>query len=502
MSRKKGVLFSYLLLMVEMVSSILFTPFLISSLGQAEYGIFILISSITTSLMLLDLGVGNAVVRYMAKYRVLDDKRAQQNFLAMTTLFYLAISVLIIVLSMFIQNLLPTFFNRTLSIKELEIAEVMLGITVINAAVTLMISPYDKTIIAFENFVFSKILAIFKTVVRVSISILALKMGGDAITLVTINLIVTIIFGIFSFLFVSLKLTIIPKFNGIDISFIKEVGSYTIFIFIQMVATQINSVVDKVLLGSLVSTTMVGIYAIGSQISMYFQSIAGSINGILMPGVVKLVELNAEAKDFMEEMIRVGRILFMILGFIWITFVVFGQSFVNLWVGNENSEGYLVAVIIIFPMIFSMTQSVGSQILWAKGKHQVQAYLKIIVSILNIGLTLVLIKWNPLIGASLGTAISLLVGDVLVMNVVYSKIIKISIKNYYIRLFKGIVPSLFFVLITGLIVNVKMVNSWKGFLISCAIMTGSYILVMWFLGMNKYEKDVVKSFTRKLHFKA
>ena len=77
--RKKGAILSYVLMVFEMLSSIFFTPFLIRSFGQAEYGIYSLVSSITAYLTLLDLGVGNALVRYMSKFRVLGEEKKQRN---------------------------------------------------------------------------------------------------------------------------------------------------------------------------------------------------------------------------------------------------------------------------------------------------------------------------------------------------------------------------------------------------------------------------------------
>ena len=71
MNRKTGVVLSYVLLVVEIFSTLLFTPFLIRTLGQAEYGIYQLVLSITAYLALLDLGVGNSVIRYITATLIL-----------------------------------------------------------------------------------------------------------------------------------------------------------------------------------------------------------------------------------------------------------------------------------------------------------------------------------------------------------------------------------------------------------------------------------------------
>ena len=63
MGRKQGVILSYILMIFEVLSTLLITPFLIRTLGQAEYGVYKLSASITAYLLLLDLGVGNAIIR-------------------------------------------------------------------------------------------------------------------------------------------------------------------------------------------------------------------------------------------------------------------------------------------------------------------------------------------------------------------------------------------------------------------------------------------------------
>ena len=74
MNRKIGLVFSYGVMITEIVSAMFVTPFIIRSLGQAEYGIYQLTSSITAYLIIFDLGVGNSVIRYMAKFRANNDR--------------------------------------------------------------------------------------------------------------------------------------------------------------------------------------------------------------------------------------------------------------------------------------------------------------------------------------------------------------------------------------------------------------------------------------------
>lgn len=495
MARKQGVIFSYIYMVFEILSSVLFTPFLIRSLGQSEYGVYSLVASITAYLLLLDLGVGNAIVRYMAKFRALDDKAQMRRFLGITIIFYGAIALIVVVVGLIMQNYIPAFFNKGLTAAELAKAKEMFSITMINAAFTLFIAAFVKTVIAFEKFVLSKILEILKIVFRVGLSVLCLVLGMGGVGVVAVNLAMTAVFGLVYIVYVLKKLHIIPQFHGVDLGFIKEVVGYSFFIFLQMLATQINNLTDQVLLGALVASSagILAVYAAGAQITHYFQSIAGSINGVLMPGVVRMVERQAAPKQLQDEMVRIGRILFMVLGLVYTVFLVNGRVFMQLWAGKPNIDGYWVAVIIMLPMIFYLVQSIGSQILWAMGRHKVQAVLQICVSAANILLTAALIRWNPLIGASIGTAVSMLVGNVVVMNIVFTKDIHISMKEYYQGLFKGILPCLLITGICGFFARWIPVSGAPGFVLNCICMVSVYGITMFIFGANETEKKLVLS---------
>ena len=73
MNRKIGVILSYVLMFFEVLSTLLLTPCMLSTLGQAEYGVYRLSGTIVAYLLLLDLGVGNASVRFFSKYRANND---------------------------------------------------------------------------------------------------------------------------------------------------------------------------------------------------------------------------------------------------------------------------------------------------------------------------------------------------------------------------------------------------------------------------------------------
>lgn len=488
------------MMIFEVLSTLLLTPFIIRTLGQAEYGVYKLSASVVAYLLLLDLGVGNAITRYIAKFRASGEKEQSQKFLGVATIYYTVIALVALIAGVVLIAVFPKAFAKGLTASEIKLGQELLFITMINAAVTLGTAAYNNVIIAYERFTVSKGVPIIQIIVRMALTVVMLKGGFGSVGIVMVNLLMTVVCRGFFIIYVLFRLKLRPKFKGIEISFVKEIILYSSMILIQMIATQLNATVDQILIGSLVasSAAILAVYSVGTQVTQYFQSMGTAFTSVLMPGIVKMVESGVDSKTLTDEMIRIGRIILIALGLIWGGFLACGQQFITLWAGADNSNAYFVAVILMTAYMFILTESIGTQILWAMNQHKEQAILKGIIVLLNILLTVVLIKWQPLIGATIGTFISLVLGDVVVMNVIFRKKLKMNLGYYYKGLTKGILPCIAVATAVGFVAKHFLKNGgWISLLLEVAIICLVYAVCILMFGMNTYEKNMVLSVLRK-----
>lgn len=500
MNRKTGVLLSYILMIFEILSTLLLTPFIIRTLGQAEYGVYKLAAAVNAYLLLLDLGAGNAVTRFVAKYRATSEKEKSEKFLGVATLYYAFIAILTVIIGIVIVLIFPHAFSAGLTPEETSFGQKLLLITMINSCVTLGTSAYTNTILAYERFAVSKGSSIIQILLRVALTYLVLKLGLGSIGIVTVNLLMTVLCRGFFVYYVLVHIKLKLVFKKIEVSFVKEIIAYSTWILLQMIATQINASVDQILIGSLVSSSAVilAVYGVGTQIVQYFQSIGSAFTGVLMPGIVRMVEEGAPPKQLTDEMVRIGRIIFMVLGIILSGFAICGKQFVVLWAGEANEQAYYVTLILMVAYILYLTESVGGQILWAKNEHREQSILKLAIVCLNVILTVFLIRWEPLIGATIGTFVSIILGDVVVMNIIFKKKLRINLLRYYKGLFKGIVTCLFISVVAGVLIHGRVGTGWIPFIIEVCVICVVYVVSMYLFGMNQYEKNLCKSIFSKM----
>lgn len=493
---------SYILMIFEVLSTLLLTPFIIRALGQAEFGVYKLAVAITAYLLLLDLGIGNAITRYIAKFKVENDVERAEQFLGVATIFYTVISLIALIIGFVLIDIFPSAFAKGLNSNEIKLAQVLLGITSINSAVTLGTSAYTNVLIAYERFKISKGANIIQIIARIILSYAALTAGLGSVGLVTINLITTLVCRFFYVFYVLYIIKLRPRFKNIERTFIREIIVYSGFIFLQMIATQLNASVDQILIGSLVdsSSSILAVYGVGTQIVQYYQQIGTAFTGVLMPGIVKMIEDKADTKSITDEMIRIGRIILLVLALIWSGFIVIGRDFIELWAGTSYLQAFWVTLILISAYMLILSEAVGTQVLWAMNQHKEQSVLKIGIVLVNIILTIALIRWNPLIGATFGTFIALVIGDIVIMNIIFVKKIGMNISYYYKNLLKGILPSAAVTVILGLIIkSIIPMTGWYAMLIYGLVVTIAYIFLLYIFGMNSYEKELCFSIIKKFY---
>ena len=75
--KKTGIVISYITLAVSTIIGFVFSPFLLKMIGDSQYGIYSLAKSLISFIAILDLGLGQTIVRYVAKAKALEDEEQE-----------------------------------------------------------------------------------------------------------------------------------------------------------------------------------------------------------------------------------------------------------------------------------------------------------------------------------------------------------------------------------------------------------------------------------------
>lgn len=244
-------------------------------------------------------------------------------------------------------------------------------------------------------------------------------------------------------------------------------------------------------IATLAGTTAVAIYGVGGQINTLYLQFSSSISNVFVPKVNRIVAESNDDTQLTRLFTKVGRIQFMVLGLILSGFIFLGIPFVKIWAGPEYGASYVVALLLIIPVTVPLIQNLGIEIQRAKNMHKARAVVYMAIAIANVFISIPLIKLMGPAGAALGTAISLVAGNVIFMNWYYHARIGMNIIYFWKEIAKFI-PALIAPCVAGMAVmkyaNITGLVQLAAFAIVYMVI---YAFSMYFLGMNSEEKQLI-----------
>ncbi len=495
--RKLGAILSYFSIIISTIVQFIYTPFLIRMLGQSEYGLYSLIASIIGYLTVLDLGFGNAIIIYTAKYRAKKEYNREAKMQGMFKVIFYIIGIIIALIGIVLYFNVENIFGNTMTLQEIEKAKIMVIILIFNLIITFAFNIYSSIINAYEKFIFQKLIAIANTLLKPMLMIPLLFLGYKSITMCIAITIVNIIIVLSNYFYCRKKLNITVKFQGFDRKLFITIFSYSFFIFLGIVVDKVNWSIDQIILGAISGTAAVSVYATAGQLNQLFINLSTAVSGVFLPKISKMVANKATTCELTNEMIKVGRIQYYIIFLMATGFILVGKPFIVWWVGEEYVISYYIALLLILPVCFPLIQNLGISILQAMNMHKFKAIVTSIMAVINVIISYFLAKKYGELGAALGTTIALIVCNILIMNIYYKKKIGLEIEKFWKEIGKMSIPFTIPLIAIIIIMYYSNLLGIVGVIVYASIYTIAFTATSYFLVMNSYEKSLIKKLFKK-----
>lgn len=496
--KKAGVVLSYISQAVLVLSGIIYTPIMLRLLGQSEYGLYQMVNATVSYLGLLSFGFSSSYMRFYSRFRINNSEReiAQLNGMFMT--IFMVISGVCLICGFFMVTNVEAIFGDGLTNAEITKARILFILMIISMAITFPKSVFSCIILSQEKFLFLKALEVFQSIANPFITLPLLILGYGSVAMVSVafglNLLTAILYIYFSF--VKLKAKFL--FKGFKFSLLKEMWVFTFFIFLNQIIDQINWSIDKIMLGRFINTTAVAVYGVGSALNSMYIQFANAVSGVFVPKVNLLVSQKNKMPEINILFIKIGRIQFSILALAMTGLVLFGRPFVYFWSGAEYSESYYVALLLIVPITFPLLQNVGIEIQRAMNLHKTRSVVYFCIAILNLLITIPLIKNFGAIGAAMGTAVAMVLGNIVFMNWYYHTHIGLNVIAFW-KSIASMCPAVGIAAIFG-VMYTHFVDIFN--FIYMVLGMGLYVLMyacsMYFCGFNENEKELIRKPIHKL----
>lgn len=487
---KAGVVLNYVLLFLHSLVGLVYTPYMLRCMGQSEYGLYSLVASVVAYLTVLDLGMGNAVVRYTAKYRAENKYEEQYEMFGMFFILHTIMSVVVLIVGCVLYSNVENMFDTTMTDTEISRAKVMLILLIFNMAFTFPMSLFGSIITAYENYVFQKLINIARVVLNTALMIVLLSQGYKAVAMVVVTTVFNVVTLLINYFYCKRNLGIKLYFRRFKIDFLKEVAIYSFWILLNVIMDRVYWSTGQFVLGAYVGTVAVSVFAVAIHLESTFLQFSTAVVSVFLPKVTKMVASKSTDREISALFIKTGRIQYIILGLILSCFIVFGRSFIHLWAGDGYDEAYLMTVIFFFALLTPLIQNLGITILQARNQMKFRSLCYVVIAIFSLLFQILLAPKYGGMGCAISVAGALLLGQGLIMNIYYAKVQHIDILLFWKEIMKMSVIPIVATLVGLYIFRFYDISSWNSMLIGATIYCLVYIPLFWVFSMNNEERTL------------
>ena len=495
--RRLGSIIGYIYTLCQAIISIIYIPILLHGIGDSEYGLFQILSSIIAYFAAMETPLSASLLRYYSSYKEDGNQMKMENTLAIGKRVFLMFSIIFILISIPTALIFKHIYASSLTLHEINEALLMFGIMMCNLIINLNGYTYVAAITANESFVFLKLSSLISLIMQPILVILIIRKAPYAFVIVLITTVFSFVLYWVRRYYAKHKLGVIIRYHMWDKSLVTGIVKLSTAVLFVAIADQIFWKTDQLILGAIYNTTVVAVYSIGSQINSMFISIGSVIGGMTLPMVTK-VSKGANADQQLSNLfIKIGRYQSYLVYLILTGVVLFGREFILIISGPDYLETYYVALLLMTPYSVDLIQTCAGSILQVKDKYYLRSITLFVAAVINIVLTILLAKTYGMIGAAMATTVSIVFSNA-ILNYFYSKIIKLKIGLFW----KKCIPIIFAAaIISGLgflISLIEINNVYFAFLFHVLLYTAIYSVFMFFFVMDQSEKALVKSIIDKI----
>lgn len=482
----KSSSFRFLEVSIEIVISILLTPFLIYHLGDNHYGLWILIISTMGWFKFADLGFSYAIQRnIILAIEKGDNSKVNSTYSVAIVLF--CILGFLAGIGVAALGFIPSF----LGIEESNhtITKIALLVFAIKVFWDFMMNCFHGFFSAYLRMDISANLSTLNSIIR---SVLIYYLIKD------MNIYGAVLATMAADLFTNiLKVYYAKKLNPnfyFNINLVKwtefiELFNYSKHVIASSIAMSIKGRVDPIIIANVLNLNMVALYSVTSRLTVQLEGLVTSLVGIFQPLFLKLIARNIPIDNVFLQIVSLN---FFVVVLLYTPLAIFAESFITLWIGSNYAGAASLAFILGFAFICRTISRPINTLLLAQANHKTLSLVNLFGAILNIILSIYFGKIWGLEGIAIATALAFFVSDVM---------LHLGLHKYYNN--KPILPLLLkfalictlyaiFVITGKYLISFVQPLSWFELILTALICEFLIITLTWHLILRKDTQNQLK----------
>jgi O-antigen/teichoic acid export membrane protein len=497
-----GTLTKYLFLFTTIVIGIFLMPFTIRHLGKEEYGLWMLVASMTAYFQLLDLGYGNGLVRQVTQADARGDEEDMNTILSTFLVVYSGIgfATLVGVVGLMLFAV-PRFPN--LPPDRVPMAQWVLAILGLRVAVGFPMSVFGAITTARQRFALTGSIAIAVSVMQAFATYVLLTAGYRVVVLVAATTSISLLS------YVAYAAAAYRTFPGLRLSpsrfsrrQVRDVTAFSFYLFLVSIAVQVGNNIDNLVVGAALGTGAVAMYTVAARLADYQRQVCGQFSGLLFPVIVRF-DASQNAAGLQATLVEGTRIALALVTGLTLCLLAFGRPLVEAWVGRGFEASVIPLYVLALGSLVVVAQGPSGMILLATGRHRVVAALSLVEIVFHAAVSIALISRLGLGGVAIGALVPYAILNIAVVIPLACRTLGVSLAPFT-RVVAGPailagVPAAIAALLVRAIVSP---SSLLGVLTASFGVASVYGAVYWRLGLPPSDRLRYAASLRRLTFPA
>ena len=489
-----GIFITYAYIFVQALVGFVYVPMLLHNIGQAEYGLYQLVGSVMSYIISINGILSAGVGRFYCKYKAEGNTELMESTLAIAKRIYWVLSVVVLIAIFILAFVIRAAYSNSLSSDQLDECVAMLIVLGVNTVVTMNNSINYSAITAYERFVFLKGSQLLSFAIQPFFVYFLTTVYHNALIVTIVVLATNVLCSLAQRIYAKRILKISYKYHGWDHKLSKGLLFFSGAIVLVTIADQIFWKTDQLIVGYFYGASAVAIYSVGAQIYTIYMTIGTAVSSVYLPRVSELYCKNKNMEAISELFVKVGRVSYIVCGFVLSVFAVLGKDFVALWAGEAYVDAYYIALIVMVPFTIDLIQNLGLTIMQVANVYLYRGYMYLSIALINIVATVALLNAIGLVGAAVSTALAMIVGNGICMNLYYQKKLGLDIKRFWLEMAR--ISGILIPITTALLVIYRVLSSFIAgiclIVVSTAIYLIIYFVAMWIFALKPSEKSFIR----------
>jgi O-antigen/teichoic acid export membrane protein len=430
---------------ISIIGALFVSNRVLNYIGDYNYGLYSFVNSITAWLAVVSSALTASFLRYTsmeANQTGGDVGRTNTLYLKMLSL----IGVAVVIIGFAIIGIL--YFTGTnvgkYGWEDSKFMYILFALSIFNIGLTMPTSIFSLYINYKKQFIFSRILTIAITVINFIGHFVIAYFFRSIVGIAVFTIVITLITWLSNAYFCKKALNI--SFTNVSLRTNKRL-LYSIFVFsgillFNSIVDQVNSNVDKTLLGIFATPEDITIYQMAQQLIVYLTTMSVSVSGVFAPTTHELVVKN-DRTELNALYLKISKIQSIILCCVAFGFLACGKNFIIWWIGEKRIMSYYVAAILMLLNIGPLTLNSSIEIQRAENKHLFRAITYFALAIANVLLSVLFLNlFEPeyaIFACLAGTVITTVCSHWIAMNIYNKRVMGLPIGRYLFTLLQYII---------------------------------------------------------------